>query len=137
LSGAIVEGPGWRTERHPYSSLPLLVRPNSVIPIGASEARADYDYPEGVTLRAYEIEDGALLNVAIPMQDGRPCSTFTLRRVGDEITVTPGSGASDWRLLLVGETAASAARGTLEATADGCLVVPATADATLKVTLQR
>jgi alpha-D-xyloside xylohydrolase len=137
LSGAIVEGPGWRTERHPYSSLPLLVRPNSVIPIGASEARADYDYPEGVTLRAYEIEDGALLNVAIPMQDGRPGSTFTLRRVGDEITVTPGSGASDWRLLLVGETAASAARGTLEATADGCLVVPATADATLKVTLQR
>jgi alpha-D-xyloside xylohydrolase len=137
LSGAIVEGPGWRTERHPYSSLPLLVRPNSVIPIGASEARADYDYPEGVTLRAYEIEDGALLNVAIPMQDGRPGSTFTLRRVGDEITVIPGSGASDWRLLLVGETAASAARGTLEATADGCLVVPATADATLKVTLQR
>ena len=137
MSGETVEGPGWREEQHPYSSLPLFVRPNSVIPIGASEARADYDYPDGVTLRAYEIEDGALLNVAIPRQDGRPGSTFTLRRTGDEITVTPASGASDWRLLLVGETAASASRGTIEATAEGCLVAPAAADATLKVTLKR
>ena len=137
MSGETVEGPGWREEHHPYSSLPLFVRPNSVIPMGASEVRADYAYPQGVTLRAYAIEDGALVNVAVPKQDGRPGSAFTLRRVGNEVTVTPGPGTSDWRLLIVGETAASATRATFEATAEGCLVVPAAADATLKVTLKR
>ena len=137
ISGKSVEGPGWREEHHPYSSLPLLVRPNSVIPMGASEARADYDYPHGVTLRAYEIEDGAQVNVAIPKQDGRPGSAFALRRVGHEITVTPGSGASDWRLLLIGEPGISADHGSIEATAEGCLVVPATAGAEVKVTLRR
>jgi alpha-D-xyloside xylohydrolase len=85
LSGESVEGPGWREERHPYSSLPLLVRPNSVIPVGACEARADYDFPADVTLRAYRIENGALLKVAVPALDGQP------RRCEDH--AGPGAGA--------------------------------------------
>ena len=136
LNGEIVEGPGWREERHPYSSLPLLVRPNSVIPAGASEARADYDFPADVTLRAYRIEDGALLKVAIPALDGKPGSAFTLSRDGAQIEVVPGSVASKWRLLLVGETGVSATGGRLESTAEGCLVVPESAQATVVVTLQ-
>jgi len=137
ISGLVVEGSGWRTESHPYSSLPLLVRPNSVIPVGSSDARADYDFPEGVTLRAYQIEDGALVNVAIPTQDGRPGSTFTLKRTGDEIAVSPGPTVSDWRLLLVGEVCKSATNGTLDAVAEGCVVVPNSRDAAVTVILAK
>jgi alpha-D-xyloside xylohydrolase len=136
LSGESVEGPGWREERHPYSSLPLLVRPNSVIPVGACEARADYDFPADVTLRAYRIENGALLKVAVPALDGQPGSAFTLSRAAAKITLAPGPATSSWRLLLVGEAGVSVTGGTLEATAEGCLVVPESAEATLVVTLQ-
>ena len=135
LSGAIVEGPGWREESHPYSSLPLLVRPNSVLPIGDCEARADYDYPRGVTLRAYAIEDGAQLRVSVPAQDGGPGSIFELRREDGQVTVTPHAAAPGWRLLLVGETVASVSGGTIEATAEGSLVLPASPDAIVAVTL--
>jgi alpha-D-xyloside xylohydrolase len=136
LSGAAVEGPGWREECHPYMSLPLLVRPNSVVPIGECEARADYDYPRGVTLRAYAIEDGARVKVAVPERDGGPGSTFELRREGRQVTVMPHTAAPGWRLLLVGETVESVSGGTIEATAEGSLVMPETSDATLSVTLR-
>jgi alpha-D-xyloside xylohydrolase len=136
LSGAIVEGPGWREERHPYSSLPLLVRPNSVLPIGGCEARADYDYPRGVTLRAYQIEDGARVRVSVPAQDGGPGSTYELCRDGRRMTVTPDAAAPDWSLLMVGETVESVSGGTLEATDEGSLVLPASPDATVALTLR-
>ena len=136
LSGAIVEGPGWREERHPYSSLPLLVRPNSVLPVGECDTRADYGYPRGVTLRAYAIEDGARVRVAIPEQDGGPGSTFELRREGGQVTVTPHAAAPGWRLLLVGEIVESASGGTIEATAEGSLVMPASSDAPVSVILR-
>jgi alpha-D-xyloside xylohydrolase len=136
LTGVVIEGPGWREECHPYSSLPLLVRPNSVLPIGECEARADYDYPRGVTLRAYGIEDGARVRVAVPSQDGRPGSTFELHRDGEQVTVTPDGAAPGWRVLLVGETVESASGGTVEAAADGNLVLPASIDGTVTLTLR-
>jgi alpha-D-xyloside xylohydrolase len=136
LSGAVIEGPGWREEHHPYSSLPLLVRPNSVLPIGACEARADYDYPRGVTLRAYGIEDGARVSVAVPTQDGGPGSTFEFHRDGGHVTVTPHAAAAGWRVLFVGETVESATGGTVEAAADGGLVLPTSIDGTVTLTLR-
>jgi alpha-D-xyloside xylohydrolase len=136
LSGAVIEGPGWREEHHPYSSLPLLVRPNSVLPIGACEARADYDYPRGVTLRAYGIEDGAWVRVAVPTQDGGPGSTFEFHREGGHVTVTPHAAAPGWSVLFVGETVESASGGTVEAAADGSLVLPTSIDGTVTLTLR-
>ena len=135
LTGATVDGPGWREERHPCSSLPLLVRPNSVIPIGESEARADYDYPRGLTLQAYSIEDGARVSVAIPSQDGGPGSTFELRREGGLVTVTPDASAPAWRLLLVGETPESVTGGAIEAEAEGSIVLPTSPGGPVVVTL--
>ena len=49
LSGEMVEGGRWLREQHGYLSLPLMVRPNTVLPVGANEDRPDYDYADGVT----------------------------------------------------------------------------------------
>jgi alpha-D-xyloside xylohydrolase len=136
LSGAVVEGPGWREEQHPCSSLPLLVRPNTVLPMGECETRADYDFRAGVTLQAYAIEDGAQVRVAVPSQAGEPGLTFELRRRGKRVTVTPSEAAPGWRLLLLGETVESASGGTVEATAEGSLVTPSAPDGTMELTLR-
>ncbi len=58
LSGETVEGPGWMQEQHDFFSLPLLVRPNSIVPVGGRDDVPDYDFADGVTLRAYELSDG-------------------------------------------------------------------------------
>ena len=38
-------------------SLPLLVRPGTVLPMGARDDRPDYDYEDGTTTRAFQVED--------------------------------------------------------------------------------
>ena len=57
----MVEGPRWLRETHDFMSLPLLVRPNSVIPVGSRTDRPDYDYTDGLTLQVYQLEDGRRL----------------------------------------------------------------------------
>ena len=43
LSGETVEGGQWRKEHHGFLSLPLYIRPNTILPLGADKARPDYE----------------------------------------------------------------------------------------------
>ena len=45
-----------RRRPHGFDSLPLLVRPGAVLPIGARDDRPDYDYADGVTLHLFGID---------------------------------------------------------------------------------
>ena len=71
LSGRIVEGGRWVREQHDYLSLPLMVRPNTVIAVGANEERPDYDYADGLTFHVFELAAGATVRVSVPTVDGR------------------------------------------------------------------
>jgi alpha-D-xyloside xylohydrolase len=126
LNGQVLEGGRWLRERHSYRSLPLLARPNSVIPFGTNEQRPDYDYADGVTLHVFELQDGAAATVAVPALAGGIAMTAEVKRDGQRIdVVTAGAGAA-WRVLLRGVGAAqSVARGTAQADELGTLVIPA------------
>jgi len=90
LTGEQVTGPRWVTERHGFQSVPLLVRPGAVIPVGAVDDRPEYDYAAGVTLRLYEIPDGARVTTVIAPGDRK----FVTSRTGNVIRVR-ASGAED------------------------------------------
>jgi alpha-D-xyloside xylohydrolase len=91
LTGEKVTGPGWVTERHGFQSIPLLARPGAVIPVGAVEDRPDYDYADGVTLRLYEIPDGARVTTVV-----RPGGQeFVTTRAGNVIRVEAAALAGD------------------------------------------
>jgi alpha-D-xyloside xylohydrolase len=111
LSGEVVEGPRWAHERHDALSLPLLARPNSVLPLGADATRPDYAYADGVTLAAYELEDGAALTVAVPDGSGATAATFTVRRDGARVSAEREGGAGAWSLLLVNARGEAQVRG--------------------------
>jgi len=49
-------GGKWCKEAHSYLSLPLMVKPNSIIAVG-KDTGAVYDYADGVELRAYELSE--------------------------------------------------------------------------------
>lgn len=59
FTGEREEGGNWYSRTYGYKDIPLMVRPNSVIAIGASEDGPEYDYEQGVTFRLYEIKDHA------------------------------------------------------------------------------
>jgi alpha-D-xyloside xylohydrolase len=137
LTGEVVEGPGWKQELHGFMSLPLLVRPNSVIPVGRHDDKPDYDYTDGVTLQVYELADGAVVKVAIPTLKGETSVSFEVKRTGNTITVEPKGAMRPWNVLVVGKSsAASVSGGTTGENSKGLLVRSAKADNQLVILLQ-
>jgi len=136
LTGEVVAGPGWVRETHDMLSLPLLVRPNSVIAVGAQDARPDYDYADGVTLHVYELADRHEVTTVIPAVAGGAEVTFTVRREGQNILVERRGPAKAWKLLLAGRVpVTSVADGSVEASALGALVTPSEGADTLRIAL--
>ncbi|UPL14986.1 alpha-xylosidase [Microbacterium galbinum] len=75
LTGETVTGGGWRRERHGFDSLPLYVRPGTVLPWGARVDRPDYDYHDGLQLRVFAGGTGTAA-VTVTNPDGRT-ETYT------------------------------------------------------------
>lgn len=125
FTGEVKVGPGWVHETHGFMSLPLMVRPNSIVAVGACEDRPDYDYGDGVTLQVYELADGARATAVVPSTSGRVSATFEANRAGNTITVEWQGVAKRWQLLLVGvESPASVTGGTAKSSPRGALVTP-------------
>ena len=125
VTGRTVRGPAWLSERYDVLSLPLFVRPGSVVAVGSHEDRPDYDFADGLTLRAYELEDGANVAVDVPDLHGKPDSSFVVTRTGETIAVERLTGTKPWRLLLVNVKALlGVTSGSAETTPDGTFVTP-------------
>ncbi|MFJ8086410.1 alpha-xylosidase [Streptomyces sp. NPDC096205] len=104
-TGETVTGPRWVRERHGFTSVPLLVRPGAVIPVGAVDDRPDYPHAENVTLHAYGLERGA--QVAVRVGD----THFTVVREGTALRASCGDPAAPWALA-AGERIVRAPAGT-------------------------
>lgn len=125
LTGEVVEGPCWSRETHSILSLPLLVRPNSIIAVGNNEDRPDYNFSDGVTLHVYEFADGAHTITTIPTTTGDVDVTFEVEREGNSISVDRQGRAASWQILLVGtHSLSSVDGGTIEGSTRGVLVKP-------------
>lgn len=58
-------GNTWITEQHDYLSIPLMVKENTILPIGACENKPDYDYASDVELQIYSLQDGKTAETTI------------------------------------------------------------------------
>lgn len=87
LSGKRIRGGAWQTETHDYLSMPLLVRPNSILAMGVCDASPDYDYCDNVTLYLSAFEDGGRGSAFVTDLRGKPVLKAEAERNGDTITV--------------------------------------------------
>src|SRR6185295_12244595 len=83
-------------------TVPVFVRPGTVLPIGARDDRPDYPYDEDLTLRIYEFADGDRTTVTVPDAVGEVASAFEVTRDDGTLTVSRLHGAAAWRVLLMG-----------------------------------
>ena len=102
LHGNVIQGPRWVKETHDFLSLPLLVRPKSIIPIGSRTDRPNYDYSDGVTLQLYQVEDGKQISIEIPNLRAEVETHFVIRRDGNVIKVQRQGPPKAWNVLLMG-----------------------------------
>ena len=101
-TGATVRGPAWVREVCDFLTVPVFVRPGTVLPIGARDDRPDYPYDEDVTLRVFEFTDGDSTTVTVPGTTGEVAAAFEVVREEGTLTVKRLQGTAAWRLLLMG-----------------------------------
>ncbi|MDR2252312.1 MAG: alpha-xylosidase [Bifidobacteriaceae bacterium] len=97
LDGSQWIGPRWVAETHQPDSLPLFVRPGTVLPLGRGGRSPEYDWADGVTLRVFELRPGASREVLVPGRGGAAAARFAVAREGDRL-VAQGPADRPWRL---------------------------------------
>ncbi|WP_309069188.1 alpha-xylosidase, partial [Microbacterium sp.] len=116
LDGSVAAGRRWVAETHGFDSVPLRVRPGTVLPIGARDDRPDYDWADGVTLTCFELPDGHDGITTVPGFDGAAPTTFRVRRVGAEIVASSEDARAGWALRVGDRIARADGAGEIRVT---------------------
>jgi alpha-D-xyloside xylohydrolase len=137
LSGEVIEGGRWRHEKHDYLSLPLMVRPNSVIAVGSTDNRPDYDYQDKVTFQIFEFEDGVMAEVSVPTSSDGEKMQLIVNRVSDSLHLRAENTTKPWQVLVRGNNPVVGVEGgTFEANSLGTLILPDEAVNDLEIKLK-
>ncbi|MFS7307541.1 alpha-xylosidase [Rahnella inusitata] len=100
LNNEVAEGSRWHRQQHGFDSLPLYVRPNTLLALGCNDQKPDYDYSERPQFHLFELEDGAIAESQITDLQGNVVFTLNVHRSGDTLTLTTEGKATDWALCL-------------------------------------
>jgi alpha-D-xyloside xylohydrolase len=134
ITGEKAEGGCWKHENHGHMSLPLMVRPNSVIAVGSNREVTEYDYSDNVTLHVFELQDGASTGTFVYSTEGDVEFAARFTRTGNLIDVNRDGVEKPWSILLRGmKEIESVDNGTWEACEQGVLVKPGVASGKIQI----
>lgn len=123
LNGERIEGGGWRSETHGFLSLPLAVRPHTLLPLGSVDESPDYEYADGVEIGVFELGEGRDAAVSIYQKNGESSLAVKATRAGTEYRFEAEGRTDNWSVLLPGvKQAADIEGGSGEATEGGLRV---------------
>lgn len=92
FTGEVKEGGRWIQEKHGYLSVPLLVRENSIVAIGAHDDKPDYDYGEDTELRIYEPAADTTVTETVYGMDGSEEIKISVTTEEGRISVSVDTG---------------------------------------------
>ncbi len=92
FTGEVKEGGRWIQEKHGYLSVPLLVKENSIVAIGAHDDKPDYDYGEDTELRIYEPVAGTTVTETVYGMDGSEEIEISVTTEEGKISVSVETG---------------------------------------------
>ena len=67
-TGEVLRGGRWVRQHHGFDTVGLFVREGALVPFGAREDRPDYDYLDGLVIRAYGVDDGEIEGEIVVVQ---------------------------------------------------------------------
>ena len=98
LTGESREGGRWYQGTYDYFSMPLYVRPNSILVIGSEETRSDYDYSADATVRIYQPQEGVHISAKIPDLLGNTVNTIYAVKQDGQIRVSVEGSHTDLKI---------------------------------------
>jgi alpha-D-xyloside xylohydrolase len=124
ITGETIQGGRWRDEPHGYLSIPLLVRPNSMIAVGNNDGKPDYDFAHDVALHVFELAPGKAASAVVYGMDGKPGLEACAKREGDIVEFV-AKGDKPYKLVLRGIKEIRRADGAAwEIIASGAVITP-------------
>ncbi len=100
FSGEVVTGGRWVHEVHDFMSLPLMVRENTILPVGALDSTVEYDYSKSLTLHVFELNDEAQCEVVD--MNGEKFLTVTAKNVAGKVSFHFEGQAEGLKIVLHG-----------------------------------
>lgn len=124
LTGEIQVGGRWHRAKHDFSSLPLFVRPGSIIALGAVDHRPDYDFADGVTFRVCELAEGEKSECVLFSSEGTEQVRLTVTRTSAGVRAgLQGKTGAAWNLQWAGAGLSKVSPGaTIEQSQLGAIV---------------
>ncbi len=99
FTGETKEGGKWYEEAFDYLSIPLFVKENSIIVLGSTDNRPDYDYEKNPEVKIYALQDGKTASTVVYTQKGKKAIDITASRKGNDITVTTSAPVGKIELI--------------------------------------
>lgn len=126
LSNEQVEGGTWRLEEHDYFSLPLYVRPNSVVAFGGVNSKPDYDYADGVNLHLFNLDEEKTANCIVRNISAEAELEVSVSREGNKLFVSTNTNVGKpWSLVVRGiKEVLEVTDGVVETTELGVKITP-------------
>ncbi len=134
FTGEVTDGGVWEEKTFDYLHLPLMVRENSIIAMGACNDRPDYDYADGVELRVYALTDGQECSTVVYDMKQQANLKISIVKTGNTITIkAENTAGKPYTVRLVNVQAASVTSASM--VIDGKDTVLTSCDSTVLVTL--
>ena len=125
LSNEVREGGTWQEETYDYMSLPLYVRENTLLAMGANEERPDYCYKENVQLQLYALKDGSSAVCEVHDLQGNTALKATAERNAEKITLTASELSQGMSYLLANIHAVTEVQGAeIKESERGIVLIP-------------
>ncbi|WP_159281075.1 alpha-xylosidase [Rahnella variigena] len=127
LNNEVAEGSRWHRQQHGFDSLPLYVRPNTLLALGSNDQKPDYDYSQQTEFHLFELEDGAVAESTITDLNGKKVFSLSAARNGNTITLTCEGDAPGWTICLRNIAQISGfSQGTSATQVQGVVLTPVT-----------
>jgi len=127
LNNEVAEGSRWHRQQHGFDSLPLYVRPNTLLALGSNDQKPDYDYSQQTEFHLFELEDDAVAESAITDLNGKKIFSLSAARNGNTITLTCEGDAPGWTICLRNIAQISGfSQGTSATQVQGVVLTPVT-----------
>jgi alpha-D-xyloside xylohydrolase len=119
-----------------FFRIPLFVRENTLLAVGAHDDRTDYDYLDGLTLELFALQDGAQASAVVHAPTGAERARFTATRSAGSVELR-GTGGKDLRVRIRQGSGIKLGEGgtVLESGKDGTLLSWPDPQKPLKLTL--
>ncbi len=132
FTGEVMEGGVWAEKKYDYMHLPLMVRENSIVAVGACDDKPDYDYADGVELRVYALKDGQECSTVVYDMDQKEDLCVFVVKNGPAIKIR-AKGDKPYTIRLVNMQAVSSTGASMAADGKDTVLTPS--EETVDVTL--